>query len=437
MVILAQRVYNVPVRRRKTGTERGKDMKKRVVAAFMSACMVLGMTGCGTQAAQQAAQEVTDSASQAADAVSEAADAVEEAADTAADAVEEAADTAADAAAEAADTVTGGGTTDVAFVTDVGNIDDHSFNQYSWAGVQEFADANGLQANYYQPSEDSDAARLEQMDNAVNDGAKAVVMAGYLFGSSLAQAQEKYPDISFVALDVSTGDLENPQSNTALITYQEEQAGYLAGYAAVTDGYKEIGFLGGMAVPAVIRYGYGFVQGAEQAAKDNGIEGVNVKYWYSGSFSPTDDIKAKMDSWYSEGTEVVFACGGGIYLSAIAAAEANDGKVIGVDVDQSAESPLIITSAMKALANSVVLALTDCKDNGWTFSDAYAGKETKLGAAEDCVGLPMESSQFTTFTQDQYDTLFSGLADGSLTVDNSIDADIAASVSTITVDVQE
>lgn len=296
---------------------------------------------------------------------------------------------------------------------------------------------NGLNANYYQPSEDSDAARLEQMDNAVKDGAKAIVMSGYLFGSSLAEAQDKYPDIQFVALDVSTSDLENPKDNTALITYQEEQAGYLAGYAAVEEGYKELGFLGGMAVPAVIRYGYGFVQGAEEAAKENNVDGVNVKYWYCGGFAPTDDIKAKMDSWFSEGTEVVFACGGGIYLSALAAAEANNGKVIGVDVDQSAESDLIITSATKGLANSVILALTDCMENGWKFSEAYGGKETTLGAADDAVGLPMESSQFTKFDQAKYDSIFASLADGSLKVDNNIEADIAASVSKIKVDVQE
>lgn len=398
-------------------------MKKKLVALVTCGAMLFSMAGCGTGAAQQAANAVAEAAKQTA----------QEVKDTVSEAVEEVKEEVADGVQE----VTGGGTTDIAFITDVGNIDDHSFNQYSWAGVQTYAEDHGLKANYYQPSEDSDAARVEQMDNAVKDGAKAIVMAGYLFGAALAEAQEKYPDVPFIALDVSTGDLENPQSNTALITYQEEQAGYLAGYAAVTDGYKELGFLGGMAVPAVIRYGYGFVQGAEQAAKDNSIDGVNIKYWYCGGFAPTDDIKAKMDSWYTEGTEVVFACGGGIYLSALAAAEANNGKVIGVDVDQSAESPLIITSAMKALSNSVILALTDCEENGWKFSSAYAGKETKLGAAQDCVGLPMESSQFTTFTQEQYDTLFSSLSSGSLVVDNNIDADIAASVSQISVDVQE
>jgi len=377
-------------------------MKKRIISLVLAATMLFSLAACG--GGNTAGTGANDGGS--------------------------------DAAAESSDAGSDS-TTDIAFITDVGNIDDHSFNQYSWAGVQQFANENGLTANYYQPSEDSDAARLEQMDNAVNDGAKAVVMAGYLFAGSLAEAQEKYPDVSFIALDVSTGDLENPGTNTALITYQEEQAGYLAGYAAVTDGYKELGFLGGMDVPAVVRYGYGFVQGAEQAAKDNGISGVNIKYWYCGGFAPTDDIKAKMDSWYSEGTEVVFACGGGIYLSAVAAAEANNGKVIGVDVDQSADSDLIITSAMKALSNSVILALQDCKDNNWKFSEAYAGKETKLGAADDCVGLPMENSKFTTFSQEQYDKLFTSLKDGSLVVDNAIDADIAGSVSTISVDVQQ
>ena len=234
---------------------------------------------------------------------------------------------------------TSGSKTDVAFVTDVGNIDDQSFNQYTWQGVQDFCSANSLNANYYRPTEDSDAARLEQMDNAVNDGAKSIVVAGYLFGNAIAEAQEKYPDVQFLALDVSASDLGDkaPTANTALITYKEEQAGYLAGYAAVYDGYKELGFLGGMAVPAVIRYGYGFVQGADAAAKEIGATDVNIKYWYSGGFAATDEVKNKMDGWYSEGTEVVFACGGPVCTSCDAAAKANGGKMIGVDVDQSGQ----------------------------------------------------------------------------------------------------
>lgn len=331
-----------------------------------------------------------------------------------------------------------GSKTDVAFVTDVGNIDDQSFNQYTWQGVQDFCSANSLNANYYRPTEDSDAARLEQMDNAVNDGAKAIVVAGYLFGSSIAEAQAKYPDIQFLALDVSTADLGDtaPTANTALITYKEEQAGYLAGYAAVTDGYKELGFLGGMAVPAVIRYGYGFVQGADAAAKELGVTDINIKYWYSGGFAATDEVKNKMDGWYSEGTEVVFACGGPVCQSCDAAAQANGGKMIGVDVDQSGQFDTVVTSATKGLAESVNTALTDALNNGWKFTDAYAGKQAVLGAAENCVGLPMSTSKFTKFTQEQYDAMYAAIVDGSLVIDDSFDVDVHPAVTNVTVDYQ-
>ena len=374
---------------------------KKLLAMAMAACMAFTMVACGGAASSTASSAA---------ATSEA------------------------ASAES----TTGAKTDVAFVTDVGNIDDQSFNQYTWQGVQDFCAANGLNANYYRPTEDSDAARIEQMDNAVADGAKAIVVAGYLFGSSIAEAQEKYPEVQFLALDVSAFDLgdKTAGANTALITYREEQAGYLAGYAAVTDGYKELGFLGGMAVPAVIRYGYGFVQGADAAAKELGVSDINIKYWYSGGFAATDEVKNKMDGWYSEGTEVVFACGGPVCQSCDAAAQANGGKMIGVDVDQGGQFDTVITSAMKALANSVEVTLTDALNNGWKFSENYAGKETTLGAAEGCVGLPMESSKFTTFTQEQYDTLFNAIADGSLVVDNSFDADVKPAVTNVTVDYQ-
>ena len=340
------------------------------------------------------------------------------------------------ASSAASEGSTSGSKTDVAFVTDVGNIDDQSFNQYTWQGVKDFCAANNLNANYYRPTEDSDSARLEQMDNAVNDGAKAIVVAGYLFEGSIAEAQTKYPDIQFVVLDVSSLGKAETGKNVALITYREEQVGYLAGYAAVYDGYKKLGFLGGMAVPAVIRYGYGFVQGAEAAAKEIGATDVSINYWYSGDFKATDEVKTKMDSWYSAGTEVVFACGGPVCQSCDAAAQANGGKMIGVDVDQSGQFDTVVTSAMKALANSVNLALTDSMNNGWKFTEAYAGKETVLGAAEDCVGLPMETSKFTKFTQEQYDTLYKSIVDGSLVIDASFDVDVHPEVSAITVDYQ-
>ena len=191
-----------------------------------------------------------------------------------------------------------------------------------------------------------------------------------------------------------------------------------------------------MAVPAVIRYGYGFVQGADAAAKEIGATDVNIKYWYSGGFAATDEVKNKMDGWYSEGTEVVFACGGPVCESCDAAAQANGGKMIGVDVDQSGRFDTVVTSAMKGLAGSVNEALTDALNNGWKFTDAYAGKQAVLGAAENCVGLPMSTSKFTKFTQEQYDAMYAAIVDGSLVIDDSFDVDVHPAVTNVTVDYQ-
>jgi basic membrane protein A len=256
--------------------------------------------------------------------------------------------------------------------------------------------------------------------------------------------QTAYPDVNFLLLDGEphTADYATYEttSNTYCILYKEEQAGYLAGYAAVKEGYTKLGFLGGMAVPAVVRYGYGYVQGADAAAQEMGLNqgDVTMKYWYSGVFAPSDDIKTKMDGWYTEGSEVVFSCGGGIYLSCVAAAEAAGGKVIGVDVDQSAESDLIITSAMKALSTSVDLALTSLYANGGTWDSDHAGATAHLGAAEDCIGLPTAegSWRLTKFTVDEYNALYAKLKDGSIVVDNSSDVNVTPTTSIVTVDYQ-
>lgn len=381
---------------------------KKFLAIFLSIIFVLSMVACsnGAPATEPAAEP----------------------AEPAAEATEPAAEPAEPAAAE--------GTYEIALVTDVGNIDDKSFNQGAWEGVVAYAEANGKTYNYFRPSEDSDEARIETIKTAIDKGAKVVVMPGYLFSGAVTAVQGEFPEVMFLGLDLGLGDVPEPTANTALITYQEEQAGYLAGYAAVKEGYTKLGFLGGMAVPAVVRYGYGFVQGANEAAKElDKVADIQLKYWYSDSFAPSDDIKTKMSSWYTEGTEVVFACGGGIYLSAVGAAEEASAKVIGVDVDQSGESELIITSAMKELKQSVVVALTALYDNDGSWPADYSGKELKLGAAQDCVGLPTAegSWRLANYTVDQYNELFAKVKDGSVAISNDI---AAAPVVDIAVDYQ-
>lgn len=316
---------------------------------------------------------------------------------------------------------------DIALVTDVGTIDDESFNQACWQGVEAFATAKKLKYQYYQPAADSNDERMNSIAQAVADGAKAVVLPGYLFGATVAQAQEMYPEVKFIAVDVSEGDLGTAAlDNLYCAVFGEEQAGYVAGYAAVKDGYTKLGFLGGMAVPAVQRYGYGFVQGANAAAMEMGAS-IEIKYTYGGQFFGDANITAKMDGWYSEGTEIVFACGGGIYTSAVEAALAHNGYVIGVDVDQNyigrkgmedngwAYNPFV-TSAMKGLQAATESALDKVFADKWA---EIGGKiETLNLQAGNYVGLPTAEASwnFKTFTVAEYETVLAGIADGSIEV---------------------
>ena len=325
----------------------------------------------------------------------------------------------------------------VALVTDVGTIDDESFNQATWEGVKSYCEDAGVDYTYFQPSADSTDARVETIETAIGEGYNVIVMPGYLFGAAIVTVQAQYPNVYFIAIDVGAGDLtldyetyEQPAANTLCITFQEDQAGYLAGYAAVADGYTKLGFLGGMAVPAVIRYGYGFVQGANAAAEEMGIaDQVSIKYTYGGQFFGDASITAKMDGWYSDGTEVVFACGGGIYTSALESAKTHDKKVIGVDVDQSYIDERFLTSAMKGLSASVVTALTNLAAGQWEGGQVQ-NKSLQEG---DYVGLPTNDRawRFATFTVDQYMKVYSELRLGDRAC--SSDTDNKPTVS-ITVD---
>ena len=333
----------------------------------------------------------------------------------------------------------------VAMITDYGDITDQSFNQTTYEGCKEFCEANGVDFKYYKPAGDSTAERVAMVDAAVADGYNVIVMPGYAFGETITQVADLYPDVKFVALDVSQGDLGDYQipENVTCAVYQEELCGYMAGYAAVKLGYTKLGFLGGMAVPAVVRYGYGFVQGADAAATELGAE-VSLNYVYGNQFSGDADITAYMDTWYANGTEVVFACGGGIYISAAEAAAKVGGKVIGVDVDQAPTidaygEGMTVTSAMKGLAPTVKAILGELilKDN-WA---EYAGKINTLGLVSgtdveaNYVQIPYESTQWSdTFTKDDYAALVAAMFDGTITVSN--DTETEPTVQTITVDYQ-
>ena len=352
----------------------------------------------------------------------------------------------------------------VAMITDYGDITDQSFNQTTYEACKAFAEANGVDFQYFKPAGDNTADRVAMIESAVDQGYNVIVMPGYAFGAAIAETAPNFSDVKFIALDVSAGDLGEGfvvPANLYCAVYQEELCGYMAGYAAVKLGYKNLGFLGGMAVPAVQRYGYGFVQGVDAAAAELKLTDVKVNYAYGNQFFGDADITAAMDTWYAGGTEIVFACGGGIYTSAVDAAKKVEGaKVIGVDVDQAAVianyaagegadaatvegyKALTVTSAMKGLYPATFDTLTDVIVNGnW---EKYSGKIDTLGLvsaddpAANYVQIPMESTQWADgkFTQDDYKTLVKAMFDGTLTVSNDITKAAKDFATVITVDDQ-
>ena len=360
----------------------------------------------------------------------------------------------------------------VAMITDYGDITDQSFNQTTYEACKAFCEDNGVEFSYFKPAGDNTADRVAMIEKAVDEGYNVIVMPGYAFGGAIVEAAPEFPDVKFIALDVAKGDLleagvakagesydYNPDnwdlekyvdmSNVYCAIYQEELCGYMAGYAAVKLGYKSLGFLGGMAVPAVIRYGYGFVQGVDAAAADLGLSDVTVKYVYGGQFFGDADITAVMDTWYAGGTEVVFACGGGIYTSAVDAAKKANGKVIGVDVDQAGVianyagvDGLTVTSAMKGLYPATYDTLNDVIINGnWA---NYVGQIATLGlvSADDpeanYVQIPMgEGTQWSdSFTEDDYKAMVADMYNGVITVSNDISKTASDFDTVITVDDQ-
>ncbi len=321
--------------------------------------------------------------------------------------------------------VTKDGKFELALVTDVGTIDDRSFNQGSWEGVVKYAEENDVSHKYYRPTEQSDAAYEQAIDLAIQGGAKVVVTPGYLFEPAVFTKANQYKDIHFILIDgvpheVDQPAPEQPLENVIAINYREEQAGYLAGYATVKEGYRKLGFMGGIAVPAVVRFGIGYVQGANEAAKELGLakEDVTVSYTYTGSFEPKPEIATQAKSWYQSGMEVIFSCGGGICTSIMGAAEEVDKKVIGVDVDQfNLSEKTVLTSAMKNIQLSVYEAIKAHYDGTWK------GEVQHLGAEHDMVLIALEHKTFKNFTEEDYKAIYEKLKKDELKVENKLEAE--------------
>ncbi|MBR6114774.1 MAG: BMP family ABC transporter substrate-binding protein [Oscillospiraceae bacterium] len=402
---------------------------KKYIAVLLALVMVLGLAACG---GSKPAEETKPAETKPAEAAAPAAQT--ETAQTAQ--TETPAEPAALTADDIDDNMTSAdGTYVIAFVTDVGQLKDKSFNQGTWEGVKLYAYENGLSYKYYQPANGDQATdddRYDAMKAAAEGGAQVIVCAGFMQGTALAKAAAEFTDVKFVFIDGWSLGMDNVVG----IDFQEEQCGYLAGYAAVMEGYTELGFCGGGGGTnaAVNRYGYGYVQGAEAAAAEKGVDvHMNYTFLYGASFQASPELQTLTNGWYETGTEVIFSCGGSIFDSITAAASANDAAVIGVDVDQSFSSDTVITSALKGIGEAAYQALTAAFDGSWeTFAN---GGHVTLGAKQGAVGLPTATWSLENWSVEEYEAMFAKIVSGEITIDN--DPANLASTAHVTLNVVE
>lgn len=339
--------------------------------------------------------------------------------------------------------------TELALVTDGSAVEDNVYNQAAWGGLVRYADQNGIEKKSYVPAAVSAEEYLASIDKAAADGARVVVLPGGQFTEAAFEAQAKYPSVNFILLDgelspdrleqvrqadavqekvytaseltlggsfdVTVGaSIEEPESdaeptavspiekNMVVVEFAEQQAGFMAGYAAVYDGYTKLAFLGGEKTDAAQRYGYGFLQGADFAAKEmNLAEGaVTVQYAFTGSNTDDEQNAAQAAKLYSGGTEVIFVAAGEGNEALVMAADAAGTKVIASDVDYSQLSDSVLTSATKGYENAVYQTLKDYYDG------QFPGGTLKVfGIEENSVALAMDNSHFRTFTQAMYDSM--------------------------------
>ena len=301
--------------------------------------------------------------------------------------------------------------------------DDGSFNEGAWNGISNFLTSQGLPLTdgvhwqFFSPHAADDAVRLDLIEQAINWGADVLVLPGWQWANAATEAQTVFEDAVFIILDEVPAELN---SNTIAVTFAEEAAGFLAGYAAVRDGFTELGFMGGISVAPVVRFGHGFLQGAEHAANQMGLEqgAITIMYHYLMQFHPGPEVVTAAGTWFVAGTEIIFAAAGGAGSSVMTAAEANNGFVIGVDSDQSHLSPTVVISAVKALNYAVYDILTAVAND--TFQ---GGRHIVYDASLNGVGLSMGSSQLSTFNQTMHDSILSDLVAGRVSVSNSQDMD--------------
>lgn len=316
---------------------------------------------------------------------------------------------------------------EVALVIDCNSVEDNGYNQAAYEGARTYAQAAGVSYSCYCAGNDTDEAYVTALETAIANDAKLVICVSAHFEQALGSLQDDFPDIHFLLLDGVPRDASGRElpiaPNVHCISYHEEEAGYLAGYMAVMEGYTNLGFIGGETFPSIKRYGTGFLQGIDAAACELNIsDDITVEYAYTDTILPDQKIEEASAKWYKSGTEIIFACGGSIYESVLASAEATGGLLIGADTDHSSVSELFLTSAIKEIKYSVIMTLDEYFACGNIWPEDLAGQMTTYGISDKCIGLPVSDHawRFEKVLYADYSKLLSRIRNGEIVISDNI-----------------
>ena len=320
----------------------------------------------------------------------------------------------------------------IGMVTDAGTIDDKSFNQGTWEGVLKAGKDFNLKTKYLKPAGTTEADYLKEIGNLYDAGFKFMVTPGFKFESAILIAQDKYKDAKFVLIDGSPNNgkydatrVEKVGDNTVSIFFAEHEAGFLAGVAvALQLKTGELGFIGGMEIPPVQKFNWGFQQGIAYANANFAtaivLKAENVIY--QGTFSDVAAGQQIGASMFDKGVKAIFCAAGGVGVGAITEAKtrAVAGKtawIIGVDVDQFADGiykdgkSVMLTSAMKRVdvaAYNMVKAEREGKFPG--------GKTLNLDTMNDGVGIPDKNPNLSADVQKKVTEVTKLIKSGKISV---------------------
>lgn len=263
-------------------------------------------------------------------------------------------------------------------ITDTGGINDQSFNQSVWEGLQQVGTETGVDVSYLESKQSSEFTT--NMDKMIDSGNQLIWGNGYTVADATLSTAEMNPDVTFGVIDFAFDDVP---ANVFGVVFRAQESSFLAGYVAGrTTKTDHVGFVGGQKSLTIDAFEWGYKAGVAYAAKELGKE-IKVDAQYAETFADAAKGKAIANKLYNSGADIIFTAAGGTGLGVIEAAKEADKWVIGVDRDQAYLAPKnVLTSAMKNV-NIAVIDLSKKMIAG----EVIGGQNYEYGLADGSVGL--------------------------------------------------